>query len=198
MQSVVMSKEKRAALKRFDELLPYRPSRISMRPALLRDLGKLRDLAQDRITADVASIETLKTAQRYNPNSIFVFEQDTKIVGVYAILMLSATGLEDLLVGDLDLSNPAIEALAHPSDRPAAIYHWAVVAPRLAIEGLCQISHFLQQSKYRHANYYARPATDEGAKLMTTLGFEPVKSATPNLHRYVRVANQTIRRSLAA
>jgi hypothetical protein len=177
-------------LKEFDQLNPRGRARIAVRSATTRELEKLRRISKSQIPETSASLAALKDTQRYNPSSIFVFEHDGRTVGLYAMLMLSCSGLESLLVGDLETGHPDFESLAHPEEKPAAIYKWAVVAPGMAADGIRQISHILLQTKYRNANLYARPTTEEAQKLMRNLGFKPVSAGTTNLHRYVRIANQ--------
>jgi hypothetical protein len=128
---------------------------------------------------------------------VLVFTPEAGIVSLWAMLMLAPLGLEALLLGELDPLNPAPNTLAATGERPAAIYHWAVIAPGTASEGIRHVSEFLRVPAYCTCNYFARPVTGLGTHLTAALGFRPIVAGIPGLFRYVRIVNRVSSTNLA-
>ncbi len=174
----------------FDRLeVPARP-RIALHRATLDDIGTSRQMAAQELPGAVASEEVIALAISRNRNNILLFRKNDEVVGIWAMLMLSPIGLEALLLGEFQGLRPNPAALAAAADVPAAIYHWAVVAPGLASEGIRHVSEFLRQPPYRTVNFFSRPNTEVGVRLNRGLGFHPVEAGTPGLYRYVRLVNR--------
>ena len=106
------------------------------------------------------------------------------------MLMLSAAGLEELLIGELKATQPDKQSLAPKGVAPMAIYFWAAVAPGLSAGGVMHVSQFLRQPLYRHANCFSRPNTRAGERFNIGMGFKPINCGLSGLHRYVRLANR--------
>jgi hypothetical protein len=182
----------------FDRLeVPNRP-RIRLHRATVDDIGVTRQLAAQELPGAVASEEAIARTIGHNRNNVLLFYKNSDVVGVCAMLMLTPTGLEALLLGEFDGLNPNPKGLAATGDSPAAIYSWAVVAPGLASEGICHVSQFLRQPPFRAANFYSRPNTEVGIRLNLGVGFHPIQAGTPGLFRYVRLINRAPPLSLAA
>ena len=174
----------------FDRLeVPTRP-RIRLHRATVEDIGATRQMATQELPGAVASEEAIARTISHNRNSVLLFYKNADVVGIWAMLMLTASGLEALLLGEFDGLNPNPKWIAVTGDSPAAIYHWAVVAPGLASEGIRHVSHFLQQPPFRSANFYSRPNTEVGIRLNLGLGFHAIQAGTPGLFRYVRLINR--------
>jgi len=174
----------------FDRLeVPTRP-RIRLHRATVEDIGATRQMAAQELPGAVASEEAIARTISQNRNSVLLFYKNADVVGIWAMLMLTASGLEALLLGEFDGLNPNPKWIAVTGDSPAAIYHWAVVAPGLASEGIRHVSHFLRQPPFRSANFYSRPNTEVGIRLNLGLGFHAIQAGTPGLFRYVRLINR--------
>ena len=174
----------------FDRLeVPTRP-RIRLHRATVEDIGATRQMAAQELPGAVASEEAIARTISHNRNSVLLFYKNADVVGIWAMLMLTASGLEALLLGEFDGLNPNPKWVAVTGDSPAAIYHWAVVAPGLASEGIRHVSHFLRQPPFRSANFYSRPNTEVGIRLNLGLGFHAIQAGTPGLFRYVRLVNR--------
>jgi len=174
----------------FDRLeVPTRP-RIRLHRATVEDIGATRQMAAQELPGAVASEEAIARTISHNRNSVLLFYKNADVVGIWAMLMLTASGLEALLLGEFDGLNPNPKWVAVTGDSPAAIYHWAVVAPGLASEGIRHVSHFLRQPPFRSANFYSRPNTEVGIRLNLGLGFHAIQAGTPGLFRYVRLINR--------
>ncbi|MCG8562232.1 MAG: hypothetical protein MI824_20735 [Hyphomicrobiales bacterium] len=174
----------------FDLLQPRKNSRVTVQPATLDDLPAVCELVSEQLPGEVAAYSVVKEVISYNRNNLLLFSRGGRVVGAYAMLMLTPIGLERLLIGELAPLDPDPICLASRMMTPAAIYNWAVVAPRLAIEGILHVSLFLRQPMYRHANLFSRPNTPEGVRLNVSLGSRPLEGAAPGLYRYVRLANR--------
>jgi hypothetical protein len=154
------------------------------------DIPDLLAFAGREIPVLSSACEAVATVVDRNADSVWVFRRGGKAVGIYSMLHLSADGLEALLLGELDASRPNARLMVPTGGAPAAIYKWAVVAPRTAITGICAMSRLLQGENYAAANLYARPTTPQARPLMANLGFEDVRSGCPGLQRYVRIVNR--------
>ena len=185
-------------LREFDLLKPNKSSRISLRCATVNDVEVVCNMVRHEIPGEVAAAAIVRKAIAHNRNNVLLFCRGKRVVGVWALLMLNALGLEKLLLGELDTLNPSTALLATRMSTPAAIYTWAVVAPGIAIEGVFHLSRFLNQPIYRHANLFTRPVTLEGIRLILGIGFKPIGCPTPGLHRYERLANRAMRLPQAA
>lgn len=154
------------------------------------EIRQLFDFVSDAVTRVSAPLDVVIEACRINSDNAFVFVRDQRLVGVYAMLMLSPRGLERLLLGEFQPDDPAADDLVETGKEPVAIYKWAVVAPGAAAKGIALVSNYIRQPLYRHANLFARATTLPAIRLMENLGFEPVASVDPDLYRYQRLANR--------
>ena len=171
-------------------MTPSKTSRIRIQRVNKHNIEETWNLANQEIPGEIASISTIEQIVTHNPDSVMLIYRDKTIVGFCAMLMLSAQGLEELLIGELKGTGPNFRSLAPKGVAPAAIYFWAAVAPGLVSGGIMQVSRFLRDPLYRHANCYSRPNTPAGENFNTVIGFKPVICGTPGLMRYVRLANR--------
>lgn len=175
----------------FDLLTVPKFPRVTMRPACIADIDEIYRLIDKHIPTTVAPPSTMKTVMMLNRNSVFVFCRHGEIIGVYALLMLTALGLERLLVGEFDGLDPDRSVLATRLMTPAAIYQWMIVAPGVAAEGIRHVSALLREPLYRHANLFGRPVTEGGLRFALSTGFAPLGTGQPgSLYRYVRLVNR--------
>lgn len=181
----------------FDDLARLTLPRISVERVEAREIPPLLAFAAGEIPALAAAGGAVSRVAERNRDSVWVFRRGVAPVGIYAMLHLSKDGLERLLLGELDTTQPDPRALVASGEAPSAIYKWAVVAPGMASAGICAISRMLQADRYATANLFARPTTMGGERIMASLGFGRVRSGLPDLHRYVRVANR-VGHSMAA
>jgi hypothetical protein len=175
----------------FDTLLPPQNSRLSLRRAGLSDIPDALALAHKTIGGNIAEAGDIARVIARNAENISMIHKDNRSVGVCALLMLRAQGLEALLLGEFIPQKPDLKFLVQQNEIPVAIYVWAIIAPGLASAGIRHMGQFLQQPKFANANLYSRPATPDGARMMMSTGFTRVQSSTLDLYRYVRLANRT-------
>jgi len=182
----------------FDLLVPNAKSSLKVRYFTASDLPKVRSLLDKHISGPTATDDAIQYTRMRNRNNVLLFCREGEIVGLYAMLMLTALGLERLLLAEFDPIRPDHTCLALRQSAPAAIYQWAVIAPHTASEGIRHISQFLREPLYRHANLFARPTTAAGKRICENVGFTPVAGSPIGLHRYVRLANRPAALSEAA
>jgi len=190
MQNIIKKNDSSSPKREFDSLEPSIKSRIQVRNANPTNLVEACRIGNDEIPGGVASIPLVESVIKNNPDNAFVFFRNDRIVGFYAMLLLTPIGLERLLLGEFNGSCPDPICLSTPNEAPAAIYKWAVVAPGLAADGIKHVSRILRQPKFRNINFFSRPNTEAGVRINLNLGFKPIECGTPSLYRYIRVANR--------
>ena len=176
----------------FDLLKPPSRQRIDLKRCTSGSINQLNDLANKELPGRIACVNTIRNVLSYNRNNILLFNNNDKVVGFWAMLMLNHIGLEKLLLGELDTLDPPLKCLSLRLDMPVAIYVWATVASGIATEGIKHVSHFLNQPIYKNTNLFARPINEAGKRMNETLGFKPLECGTDRLHRYERLANRTV------
>jgi hypothetical protein len=176
--------------KEFDLIsLPPRP-RIHVKHADIHDVPPLLQYAEGVMGVSLACEATVARVACANPDTLWSFWRNGRLVGGFAVLMLNAAGLAALLDGTMDLSNPPAQLLARAGERPAGLYVWAVLGSAVGAEGVAHVIRRLQRRPYEAADVFALPATDDGLRFMRGLGFRAVPGHPRALHRYVRLANR--------
>ena len=171
----------------FDDLALLPARRISASPARPAELNKLISLA-GRLMPLSAAAPAIERVYRHDPRSIWAVHGRDGIVGVFAMLFLSKTGLNRLLAGDFESSKPAVDWLAHASEKVAAVYLWAIATPGFVIDAFRVVSLWLRSPRYASADLYARATTPSGARLSINLGFELLPEL--GLYRFQRHQNR--------
>lgn len=174
----------------FDELNPLRVGQVSLNPAEVTNVPTTLEFAEKTIGAELASAERVEKVIARNKDNITLVRKGDEIIGVIALLMLRARGLEALLLGEIDLRDPDEDHLTIEEEIPAAIYVWGIVLPGTASEALRIMSMRLRSEKFFRANLFSRPVTPGGARMMASLGFEPIPQSPIGLFRYLRKANR--------
>jgi hypothetical protein len=107
-------------------------------------------------------------------------------VGGVAFLFLNKLGIEALLSDTIDFSYPPPDVLAGPTDDVAGIYTWATALDSRGILGLGNVAEHLSKRRFRFADLYGRPNTEDGRRLVQSVGFRPMVSTQENLWIYQR------------
>ncbi|MBB4041638.1 putative GNAT family N-acyltransferase [Microvirga flocculans] len=117
---------------------------------------------------------------------------DPKGEGFVALLPLNEAGLEQLVRGTFDASNPDTSLLTTQSEKPAAIYVWAIHALGTLAGAVPLVFEKISSPLYQDADLYARAVTIDGHRFLEALGFVQGTSwrghAAPHLHVYKRSA----------
>lgn len=143
-------------------------------------------MANAKIPEVSISAEFLQTFSTRDRESILAFRHRDKVVGGVAFLFLNETGLDDLLLGQFDFANPTERVLARPIDDVTAIYTWATALDGRGILGLGNVAEHLSKRRFRFADLYGRPNTEDGRRLVQSVGFKPIAAFQDNLWIYER------------
>ncbi|HWA64006.1 MAG TPA: hypothetical protein VG939_21720 [Caulobacteraceae bacterium] len=97
-------------------------------PVQRRDLPSMRDLAERLMDHKVASLATYRAVQSVQPCSLLVYKEEGRVTGVIGMLFLRAAAVEQLVAGEFDALDPALELLTAEDEAPVAAYAWGVAA----------------------------------------------------------------------
>lgn len=165
------------------------PSPTFVRRARDADIHALVEAAKALIPGKLADEEVVRRVWSRQPDSLWGFFQNGTIVGGFAMFMLSAIGVEALMAGKVDASDPRDEYLAGPTEAPKGVYLWAI-AHSGASDGVVKVFTRLHAPAYRLATIYGAPVTRSGKGFLQKWGFVPVPDGPPNLFQYIRRANR--------
>ncbi len=179
--------EKVDSLQRHELDLLERCGQVDASPVRPDELPAMLTLARGAVPGVNVKAVTVERVYRLHPECIFPFRYARRIVGGIAFLYLNDDGLDRLLLDELDFAEPDPAVLAPLGEAPAALYVWALVARGRATGGIGNVSLRLREAPYSFADYYAQPATKDGARLLAQLGFQRENSFQRNLWIYRRL-----------
>jgi predicted GNAT family N-acyltransferase len=148
----------------------FSPAKTEIDAALSRARIDLPGLADAQVVNKVVS---------HNPDSLWAISKrqgfnaaDPSVDGFIAFLMLNKEGLRRLVAGEFDASNPDLRLLTRQNQKPAAIYVWAMWARNGLVPGIPLALDKMWTPTYRDADMYARAVTQDGQRLLETMGFQ--------------------------
>lgn len=180
------------------------PAKLGRRAIIFTPTGRaveqLLDAARHHIPG-LADVSVIHRMISHNPNTIWAIarrenfrSEDPQPEGFSAFLYLRKEGLEALLAGTFDRTNPDLSHLARQYERPAAIYGWAVHIPPSLQGAAALIYDKLRSPLYEGVSIYTYAATPEGRRYFESIGFSrgapgggPV---APLMHFYPRGADR--------
>ncbi len=149
----------------------------------------------------MATLDTCQSILRRHNDNIWAIidRREDRLIGLYAMAMLSPEGHAALLAGNFEAHDPRLSHVAALGEKVAGIYKWGVFAPGIAAAAIPLISERLRTPDYRNLDLFGNGSTPRGRKIMESVGFQKVANPrTPRLYRYERLANRTpLPRSLA-
>lgn len=163
-----------------------RRAEVNIAPAKSNDFSILAEMANAKIPDVTVTGAFLAAFAARDIDSILAFHHRGKVVGGVAFLFLNETGMDDLLLGQFDFANPSERVLAAPLDDVAAIYTWATALDGRGILGLGNVAEHLSKRRFRFADLYGRPNTEDGRRLVQSVGFKPIAAFQDNLWIYER------------
>jgi predicted GNAT family N-acyltransferase len=146
----------------------------------------------------LAAPDVVHRVMTHNPDVLWAIARrdrfsaaDPRGDGFVAMLPLNEAGLEKLVQGTFDPSNPDLGLMTTQSEKPAGIYIWAIHAPGRLAGGVPLAFEKICTPMYREADLYARAATIDGRRFLEVLGFQQAltwrgKAVAPHLHVYRR------------
>jgi predicted GNAT family N-acyltransferase len=145
----------------------------------------------------LAHADVVRRVVSHNPDCLWAiarrggFDAGNPVGGGFvAFLMLTEEGVEHLIDGTLDASDPDPRLLTAQNEKPAGIYLWAIHAPGMFAAGIALAFEKIWTPLYREADLFGRAVTTAGHRLNETMGM--VRGATfrgkvaPHLHMYRR------------
>lgn len=142
------------------------------------DVERLLAKARPSIPGMAETEEVLKVL-RYNPNCLLAVARksgfDSKAPvgeGFYAMLPLNPLGLQVLALGAFNATSPDLRLIAGPTERPAALYMWAVFAPGTLAAGIALFMEKMAAPQYAGVDLYSRANTEAGRKYHQVLGLD--------------------------
>lgn len=167
------------------DFIPRR-SEVDVAPAQFEDFEALATMANAKIPDILVSGNFLRTVAERDSDTILSFRIKGSLVGGVAFLFLNEIGVEDLLLDNIDFANPSESLLAGPIDDVAGIYTWATALDGRGILGLGNVAEHLSKRRFRFADLYGRPNTEDGRRLVQSVGFRPLAAFQENLWIYER------------
>jgi hypothetical protein len=151
---------------------------IFVRMPHFEELERIYALAVRQIGPNVATLDALQNVYRHNPETQWMLfrsstedRADGQLVGYYGFLHLNAAGLAALEAQTLRPSAPDLRLVAPAGERPAAVYIWAIIAPRLNLMAIPLIGKGLGVKRYGGLPFYATAATMAGLNGLKGYGF---------------------------
>src|SRR6266436_58712 len=163
---------------------------VTVELAKYEQLAGLAAIAKKEIPGVNASEAGLVQFLRDDPESIFAFQRNGRLLGGIALLYLNCRGHDALLLDEIDLKNPSREYLARPGEGVSAIDVWALAGYGRAAIGLGNVAAYLRRPRFASADYFAQPSSATGRELLKALGFRPIPSFQPDLWYYERPWNR--------
>jgi predicted GNAT family N-acyltransferase len=160
------------------------------------DLGRLMDRAEVDLPG-LASREAVLRVMAHNPDTVWGIARREagvraalKPEGFVGFLMLNEQGVRRLIAGTFDASDPDLGLLCFQNQRPAGIYVWVMWARDRLVAGIPLAFEKMWTPLYQGADLYARAVTQDGKRLLETMGFTPgavfEKLTNPGLHSLCR------------
>ena len=183
---------------------------LARRIVVFQPNGLEVELLLNRARKEIAALtgsDVVYRVMSHNPDSFWAFARRSRYnaaapagEGFLALLMLNEAGMERLIDGTLDTSDPDLSLLTTQNESPAGIYLWAVHARGPLSGGIPLVFEKISTPLYAHADLYARAVTPDGRRILEATGF--ARGATfrgvsaPQLHMYRRVARPAERAPL--
>ncbi len=155
-------------------------------------------LAKTRaVLPGVADIAVVRRVMTINPDTVAAIARRENYdattprgEGLTAVLPLNAAGMQALISGRFDASDPDPDHIARQHERPAGIYLWVIHAPRRLAAAVALMLQRISTPICRDVDLYARAATPEGAEYLEGIGFaqgaEWGEHRAPGLHMFRR------------
>ena len=165
------------------------PESGAIRTAQPSDIGAILEVAESLIGGDLANENIVRRVLAWQPDSLWAFVRNGKVVGGFSMLMLNSRGLDALLAATMDTRDPPLEFLTGAGETPKAIYVWGT-AHISATDAMLKMLVRLQSPPYERANIYAVPHTMSGLRFHQRWGFHPIPGHPRHLSEYIRLCNR--------
>jgi hypothetical protein len=114
-------------------------------------------------------------------------KSDTRLIGYVGLLPLNQIGRERLESGNFDAHEPDVRLIVPSGIRPAAIYVWAIIAPKMGRQAGNLVAHALGAELYAGVPLFATAGTLRGLNLMKGYGFSGSAGSSEGLGQLFRL-----------
>ncbi|HEY1708345.1 MAG TPA: GNAT family N-acetyltransferase [Rhizomicrobium sp.] len=143
---------------------------VAVRRLRTDELDRAIAMLRAKIPAATASNEAIHRVHRHNPDSIWgIFRRgeegvpNAQILGFFCLLPMTEEGARQMREQTFNSSDPDVTLLVRQSERPTAVYFWAIVAEGLTVPAGPMIFIALGPN-YEDVPLYVRPTTEAGLK----------------------------------
>jgi predicted GNAT family N-acyltransferase len=159
-------------------------------------LDHLIELARPHIPG-MAGPEIVRKILAHNPDCVWAVSRKRRFhptepigEGFFAMLPLNGKGLHRLAIKTFNGSDPDLNLIARPAEKPAGLYMWGTYAPGILAGGISLLMDKLTADPYDGVNLYSRPNTPEGVRYNEALGLKKSPNiggiVAPHLYEFVR------------
>jgi predicted GNAT family N-acyltransferase len=157
------------------------PARLARRLTIFQAntalVDRLFTLAEGRV-AGLANPNVVKRIVERNPDALWAIARkasfdaaDPHPGGFLAMLLLTKQGLKALAAQTMDCTDPPLEYLVKPGERPAGIYVWCTFAPGTLAAAVTLVLEKMSVAPYDGVPLYTRVTTADGYRFTEGLGF---------------------------
>tara|TARA_R110002095_G_scaffold209488_1_gene196066 strand:+ start:782 stop:1432 length:651 start_codon:yes stop_codon:yes gene_type:complete len=141
-----------------------------------QQIDEYHQLADELIEGEIAGPDALWRVQSWTGCALQLRRSNGVANALLASIPLTASGRDALLDGRFGFSNAEREWVCGPTDRAEALLSWGM-AGRTPLDQIAALRGLLAgwYAFYPDIRVYARARSAQGQKLMTRLGFEPIR-----------------------
>jgi len=151
---------------------------VFIRRATPGEIAQIHELTKQAISADIAPLSIVEEVYKRNHDSFWIISRaedpdknNSRLVGYIGMLHLSQSGRDYLEAGNFNAHEPDVRLVVPSDTRPAAIYVWAIIAPKLGRQATMLVARALGAELYGGVPIFATAGTLRGMNLMKGYGF---------------------------
>jgi hypothetical protein len=157
---------------------------LFIRRSTQNEIAEVHELTRREISADVASLAVVEEVYKRNHDTFWTINHaadlskvPSRLVGYVSLLHLNGTGRERLESGNFDAHEPDVRLIVPSGTRPAAMYVWAIVAPKVGRLATSLVAQALGAELYGGVPIFATAGTLRGMNLMKGYGFSGARGS---------------------
>jgi hypothetical protein len=167
---------------------------VYVRRASSNEIAPIHELTKREISADVAPLTVVQDVYERNRDSFWTVNRasdasktDSRMIGYIGMLHLNPAGRARLESGNFDAHEPDVGLIVPSHTRPAAIYVWAIIAPKAGRQATNLVAHALGAELYGGVPIFATAGTLRGMNLMKGYGFSGARGSDAGLGQLFRL-----------
>lgn len=167
---------------------------VFIRRAKPEEIVPIHELTKQQIAADVAALSVVEEVYKRNRDSFWTVNRaadrtrtDSRLAGYIGMLHLNQVGRDRLEAGAFDAHEPDVRLIVPNNTRPAAIYVWAIIAPKVGRQATNLVAHALGAELYGGVPIFATAGTLRGMNLMKGYGFSGARGSGAGLGQLFRL-----------